>query len=69
LRADGNKITSIDGLQRMDGLVKLSLHENGIRDVDLAKFRWSAKYLPFHYGRKCSHDSDFKVPFGNVEPE
>jgi len=46
LRADGNKITSIDGLQRMDGLVKLSLHENGIRDIDLTKFRWSANVFP-----------------------
>jgi len=45
LRADGNKIASIDGLQKMDGLVKLSLRENGIRDVDLTKYRWSANIV------------------------
>lgn len=40
LRADGNKIRSIDGLQRMESLVKLSLQSNHIRGVDLTGFRW-----------------------------
>lgn len=40
LRADGNRIDSIDGLQNMDGLVKLSLQRNDIRSVDLTNFRW-----------------------------
>ena len=41
LRADGNKITSLDGLQKMDGLAKLSLQKNGVKDVDLARYHWS----------------------------
>ena len=40
LRADGNKIRSIDGLQRLESLVKLSLQSNQIRNVDLTEFRW-----------------------------
>ena len=40
LRADGNRIDNIDGLQKMDGLVKLSLQRNSIRSVDLTNFRW-----------------------------
>lgn len=50
LRADGNKITSVDGLQKMDGLVKLSLQDNRIQDVDLSIYRWSvpgSSLLPF----------------------
>ncbi|KAF7981491.1 hypothetical protein HWV62_33549 [Athelia sp. TMB] len=41
LRADGNKITSLDGLQKMDGLAKLSLQKNGVKDVDLARYHWT----------------------------
>ncbi|KAH9480554.1 Septation initiation network scaffold protein cdc11 [Psilocybe cubensis] len=41
LRADGNKITSADGLQRMDGLVKLSLQGNVIERIDFGQYRWS----------------------------
>ena len=40
LRADGNNVDSIDGLQKMDGLVKLSLQRNKIRSIDLAACRW-----------------------------
>ncbi|KAI0078231.1 hypothetical protein K474DRAFT_1594475 [Panus rudis PR-1116 ss-1] len=41
LRADGNNIESIDGLHKMDGLVKLSLQRNCIRTIDLADCRWT----------------------------
>ncbi|OCH91116.1 hypothetical protein OBBRIDRAFT_792626 [Obba rivulosa] len=41
LRADGNRIDSIDGLQKMDGLLKLSLQENELREVDFKHFRWT----------------------------
>ncbi|KIM43242.1 hypothetical protein M413DRAFT_69231 [Hebeloma cylindrosporum] len=40
LKADANKLTTIDGLQRMDGLVKLSLQGNQIRAVDFSSCRW-----------------------------
>lgn len=40
LKADGNKLTSLDGLERMDGLVKLSVQGNAIKAVDLEDFRW-----------------------------
>ena len=45
LRADGNKIRDIDGLQRLESLVKLSLQSNQIRNVDLTGFRWYVDYL------------------------
>ena len=40
LKADGNKIQSLDGLDRMNGLVKLSLERNDIRIVDLDQYQW-----------------------------
>ncbi|TFY57019.1 hypothetical protein EVJ58_g7285 [Rhodofomes roseus] len=40
LRADGNRIDSVDGLQKMDGLVKLSLQENVVRSLDLQDYHW-----------------------------
>lgn len=40
LRADGNHIDSVDGLQKMDGLIKLSLQANEIRELDLHEYRW-----------------------------
>jgi hypothetical protein len=40
LKADGNKISTLDGLQRMDGLVKLSLQANKIKEIDLTQYRW-----------------------------
>lgn len=40
LRADGNKITSLDGLQKLEGLTKLSVQGNLIREVDLSLYRW-----------------------------
>lgn len=47
LRADGNRIDSIDGLQNMDGLVKLSLQRNDIRSVDLTNYRWCVPSVHF----------------------
>ncbi|KAF5317640.1 hypothetical protein D9611_014966 [Ephemerocybe angulata] len=41
LKADGNRITKLDGLERMDGLVKLSVQGNSIQSVDLEGFRWT----------------------------
>ena len=40
LRADGNQIDDVDGLQKMDGLIKLSLQGNAIREIDLEAYRW-----------------------------
>lgn len=40
LRADRNTITSIEGLESMTALVKLSLEGNSIRSIDLAGCRW-----------------------------
>ena len=51
LRADGNRIGSVDGLQRMDGLIKLSLQENIIRSLDLRDFKW---YGPAHFVYQAS---------------
>ena len=47
LRADGNRIESLDGLQKMDGLIKLSLQGNIVREVDLHEFKWCV-------GNQCS---------------
>lgn len=41
LRADGNAIASVEGLERMDGLVKLSLEGNALRELELSAFRWT----------------------------
>ncbi|KAL5501530.1 NUD1 [Sanghuangporus vaninii] len=41
LRADGNKITELDGLEDFDGLLKLSVESNQLHGAHLAKFRWS----------------------------
>lgn len=41
LKADYNKILDLDGLQNMDGLIKLSQQGNLIQSVDLSKFKWS----------------------------
>ncbi|KAG6837615.1 hypothetical protein H0H93_006136 [Arthromyces matolae] len=41
LRADGNMISSVEGLERMDGLMKLSLEGNSIRMLDLNQTRWT----------------------------
>ena len=40
LRADGNKIIKLDGLEDSDGLLKLSLEGNQLREARLAEFRW-----------------------------
>jgi Leucine-rich repeat (LRR) protein len=45
LKADYNKIVDLDGLQNMDGLVKLSLQGNLIQSMDLSKFKWSVAPL------------------------
>ncbi|KAH9846436.1 hypothetical protein C2E23DRAFT_890881 [Lenzites betulinus] len=41
LRADGNHIDSVDGLQKMDGLIKLSLQANEICELDLHEYKWT----------------------------
>ncbi|KAF9267601.1 hypothetical protein L218DRAFT_920669 [Marasmius fiardii PR-910] len=41
LKADRNQITSTEGLENLDGLVKLSLQGNLIRPIDLGRHRWS----------------------------
>lgn len=46
LKADNNKISSLDGLERLDGLVKLSVQGNTIQSVDLEVFRWYVNMLP-----------------------
>jgi hypothetical protein len=40
LRADGNHIRSLEGLQRMDCLVKLSVQRNRITDMDFTQCSW-----------------------------
>jgi len=40
LRADGNYIRTIEGLQCMDCLVKLSLQRNRIADMDFTQCSW-----------------------------
>jgi protein NUD1 len=45
LKADGNKISSIDGLQRMTALIKLSLQGNNLRgELDISQFKWQAPF-------------------------
>lgn len=46
LKADYNKIVDLDGLQDIDGLVKLSVQGNLIQSVDLSEFKWLVD-LPF----------------------
>jgi Leucine-rich repeat (LRR) protein len=46
LRADGNLIRSLDGLQRMHCLVKLSLQRNHIVEMDFTQGSWCA-FLPY----------------------
>jgi Leucine-rich repeat (LRR) protein len=53
LRADGNQITSTDGLQALDSLVKLSLQGNRIRAVDFSSHRWCGLPVIPRYSR-CS---------------
>ncbi|KAJ7926652.1 hypothetical protein B0H13DRAFT_2561704 [Mycena leptocephala] len=40
LRADGNVITSVEGLEWMDGLVQPSLKGNALQKLELDAFRW-----------------------------
>lgn len=40
LRADGNQISDLEGLENMQGLVKLSVKKNVIRRVDFSRFKW-----------------------------
>ena len=40
LRADGNRITSLDGLSKMEGLTKLSLQGNRIVSADCMACKW-----------------------------
>ena len=66
LRADGNKIRSIDGLQKLESLVKLSLQSNQIRNVDLTGFRWCVERLVT--GDNWADDM-LQAKIGNVKPE
>jgi len=66
LRADGNKIKSIDGLQKLESLVKLSLQSNQIRKVDLTGYRWYVSCLVA--GDHCA-DDELQANIRNVEPE
>jgi len=66
LRADGNKIRSIDGLQRLESLVKLSLQSNQIRNVDLTGFRWCVERL---VAGDYWADDMLQAKIGNVKPE
>ena len=66
LRADGNKIKSVDGLQKLENLVKLSLESNQIRTVDLTGFRWYVRRLMI--GDHCADDR-LQAKIRNVKPE
>ena len=45
LRAEGNKITSLEGLERLDGLLKLDLQSNELKSIELSTFKWYAIYV------------------------
>lgn len=40
LKADGNAITSLAGLEELDGLTRLSVKDNQISEVDFEGYRW-----------------------------
>ncbi|RDX46502.1 hypothetical protein OH76DRAFT_1457148 [Lentinus brumalis] len=81
LRADGNHIANVDGLQKMDGLIKLSLQGNVIREIDLNDFRWTRlEMLNLSHNRLSSIGGLASVPslvalnldnnlLGEFEPE
>lgn len=52
LRADGNTITSLEGLEELDGLVKLSLKGNKITHVNFEEVRWC---VSFYLNRSFPH--------------
>ncbi|KAF8827938.1 hypothetical protein HHX47_DHR4000561 [Lentinula edodes] len=41
LKADWNKISNLEGLEHMDGLVKLSVQGNRIRSIDILQYQWT----------------------------
>ena len=45
LRADGNKISQLDGLMKFDGLLKLSLQGNELREIDFSVLKWSVFFI------------------------
>ena len=55
LKADGNKIASLDGLEGIDSLVKLSLQGNSIQTIDLSQYRWCV-CIPFPFLLECNAD-------------
>jgi hypothetical protein len=40
LRADGNRICCLEGIEKLDGLVKVSLEGNSIEVVELERCEW-----------------------------
>lgn len=56
LRADGNRITSLDGLQMLEGLVKLSLEANAIKDTDFSDCCWCVLCLRFCFSELSTSD-------------
>lgn len=61
LKADYNKILDLDGLQNMDGLIKLSLQGNLIQSVDLSKFKWSVTcFFQSNWSRKRAYPGFFR---------
>lgn len=66
LRADGNRITSIDGLQKLDGLTKLSLQGNQIQEADFSKVRW---YESFSKTPPISDEECIQVTSGDAKPK
>ena len=66
LKADGNRITSLEGLERMDGLVKLSLQGNMISTINCAEFKW---FVFFADPALAYSETKIQEPIGNVESE
>lgn len=56
-------IDSIDGLQKMDGLVKLSLQGNALHSVDVTGFRWCVPPLYPAYRRGARSGSSSRCLF------
>lgn len=62
LKADGNRITSLDGLQKLEALTRLSVQGNLIQEVDFSLFRW---YGVSSSSSVCSVAMTWHVPVGH----